>query len=85
MVSKCANPQCSTPFHYLRTGKLFQLEVGDAVAPGPQLLHPAKQRHHREHFWLCGDCSASLTLVMDKDRGVIAVPIQALARRAAAS
>ena len=27
MVSKCANPACSTPFHYLREGKIFKVEV----------------------------------------------------------
>lgn len=84
MVSKCANPQCSTPFHYLRTGKLFQLEVSNGSRE-PHLVTPEKRRHHREHFWLCGDCAATLTLVMDKSRGVIAVPIHPHARRAAAS
>ena len=29
MISKCANPNCSTPFHYLRDGKVFRVDLND--------------------------------------------------------
>jgi len=32
MLSKCANPTCSTPLVYLREGKIFMVE-----SPQPQL------------------------------------------------
>jgi len=83
MVSKCANPGCSAPFHYLRDGKVFQLQMENQ--PGPQLLRPAKPPARVEHFWLCGECAASMTLLVDEGK-VMAVPLdRAMTRRAAAS
>ncbi len=85
MVSKCANPDCSTPFHYLRDGKIFQLEIGEPNGPEPHLLSSRRPTHHVEHFWLCGPCAATMTLVIEKEKGVIAVPLRPHARQAAAS
>lgn len=84
MLSKCANPSCSTPLVYLREGKIFmmdhppgpqpvrQTEVGKQVAPG-----------RVEHFWLCGPCSAEMTLVYDRNSGVLVLPKAHKAARAA--
>jgi len=88
MVSKCANPQCSTPFRYFRDGKLFQVDAVDnreISPPGPQII-PRKQAHHVEHYWLCGICSATMTLAYDPAKGVVTVPAQNFyVRKAAAS
>ncbi|HEY6305182.1 MAG TPA: hypothetical protein VI488_01835 [Candidatus Angelobacter sp.] len=70
MLSKCANPSCSTQFIYLREGKLFAME--HTAKPklrqqGPVLAKPASRL---EHFWLCGRCSEDLTLVYNSERGV---------------
>ncbi|HTK95224.1 MAG TPA: hypothetical protein VL382_06260 [Terriglobales bacterium] len=87
MVTKCANPSCENEFHYLRDGKLFLVEVDDLgpVPPGPQL---ATQRRHPlrvEHYWLCEQCATSITLAIDRKRGVVTVPIGTpVVRRAAA-
>src|SRR3954464_15169070 len=74
MVSKCANPACSTPFHYLREGKIFKLEV--EVTPSanaedafefsdggqiPFLVTSRKPVRKLEHFWLCGPCSQTMS------------------------
>ena len=83
MVSKCANPACSTPFHYLREGKIFRVEVevmplltpeetielsnGSKV---PFLVASRKPGRKLEHFWLCGPCSQTMSLLFDKDNGV---------------
>jgi hypothetical protein len=79
MVSKCANPACSTPFHYLREGKIFKLEVEvtpsaspeDALefsgSQGPFLVTSRKPVRKLEHFWLCGPCSQTMSLLFDKD------------------
>ncbi len=69
MISKCANPMCSTPLIYLREGKIFFVED----KPGPVLVK-SKPSHCAEHFWLCGPCSVSLTLTVDGIRGVQVVP-----------
>jgi hypothetical protein len=97
MVSKCANPACSTPFHYLREGKIFKVEVevtppvtsdesyelsnGNKV---PFLIAARKPGRKLEHFWLCGPCSQSMNLLFDKDNGISVFP-KVRTRAAAAS
>lgn len=88
MLSKCANPTCSTPLVYLREGKIFMVE-----SPQPQLevLNAAKPKASSrvEHFWLCGPCSGQMTITYDRQRGVKIIRKEAgkatLTRRAAAS
>jgi hypothetical protein len=86
MLSKCANPSCSTPLVYLREGKIFMIESSQSqlALVGPETVKP-KPQNRIEHFWLCGPCSSSMTLTFDRQRGVQIVqkPIQTL--RAAAS
>jgi hypothetical protein len=72
MLSKCANPECSTRFLYLRGGKLFrwdQLEgVKDAsINPGPTIT---KESHRVEFFWLCDRCAPRMTVVFRKGVGI---------------
>jgi hypothetical protein len=86
MIAKCANPACSVPFHYLRDGKLFRMEFDPDRSPsGPKLVGSAKPARRIEHFWLCGPCSAKLTVVMAGGQ-VKTIPLAPFAfRRAAAS
>lgn len=87
MVSKCANPACSTPFHYLREGKIFRVEV--EVTPPltseetielsngskvPFLVAMRKPARKLEHYWLCGPCSQTMNLLFDRDNGVTVLP-----------
>lgn len=81
MLSKCANPECSTTLLYLREGKVFKVE---SDASGPISISGKKQVRRVEHFWLCGKCSESQTLFFDKEYG-IRVEAKPLVRRAAAS
>jgi hypothetical protein len=77
MVSKCANPNCSTPFQYFREGKLFQVEIdgaGEIRPTGPQLVSSSRKTPRLEYFWLCGRCSNSMTLRLEQGKGVRAVP-----------
>lgn len=88
MLSKCANPECSEPFQYLRSGKLFLLPV-DSVSPnggpaGPQLVEGQRSQRKVEHFWLCGSCIKTMTLAYDPGKGVVMVPHGTPMRRAAA-
>ncbi len=82
MISKCANPDCDARFRYLRSGKLFHFEVA-ALEPvsGKHALSGlrsiAKKPPQRvEHFWLCDDCSVSMTLKQDKTHGVTVIPLK---------
>ena len=68
MMSKCANPACSSTFRYLRDGKLFQVPFGSM--PSSNSTAPASD----EFFWLCGACSKELTIIVDPLEGVRTVP-----------
>lgn len=72
MLKKCANPDCATPFKYLREGRLFRLRVDSSVEE-PTAAEVRKIRLG-ERFWLCGACSSRFTLVSDGKRGVILAP-----------
>lgn len=66
MLAKCANPDCGAPFRYLRDGRIFRVERAAERGESPG--------HNVEHFWLCGACSAFLTLHTDRDGNVSVVP-----------
>jgi len=79
VISKCANPECSAPFQYLREGRLFRMDI--VPDNFPMTANSSRPIRHVEHYWLCGPCSRSLTLILDKGQ-VITVPLKL---RAAAS
>lgn len=93
MVSKCANPACSVPLHYLRDGKVVRIEVENASPGDGSSAHMIpfvigkKPSRRVEHFWLCGKCCLTMNLLWDQEQGVVVVPKAAapIARRAAAS
>jgi hypothetical protein len=74
MLSKCANPSCSTQLIYLREGKIFMMEHSTNPGLWPQGPVPAKPAGRLEHFWLCGSCAQNLTLAYNRERGVEVVP-----------
>jgi len=61
MVTKCANPSCTTRFLYFRGGKLF------AFAPSPIAMTHARDFQGRgrdaEWFWLCEQCALTMTII----------------------
>lgn len=78
MVSNCANPACGIPLRYLRDGRLFQFEVktlanDSGVDAGGVSARKAVSRQVW-HFWLCGQCSASMTLEFDGHEGLKITP-----------
>jgi hypothetical protein len=87
MLSKCANPACTTPFHYLRDGKLFQIDtsLGGPQMVGPLLADEPRQPQRIEFFWLCAECSSTMTLAFQRGKGVVMVPLPAAAPRQAAA
>ena len=60
MVSQCANPDCMQKLHYLREGKIYRFEM--STETGARRL---------EHFWLCSDCSKSMTLTRVSQREIM--------------
>jgi hypothetical protein len=69
----------------LREGKIFMMEQSHSpqVRPeGPVLVKPNSRV---EHFWLCGPCSAEMTLTYDSEQGIRLVPKEPKIKRAAAS
>jgi hypothetical protein len=68
---KCANPACSTAFHWTGGGKFFRFrpepEPGissTTTADTPRGVHGVR------HYWLCERCSHVFTLVYDEGCGV---------------
>jgi hypothetical protein len=74
MLQKCANPGCAVPFRSLHEGKLFVAEslVSDS---GQKFDGNRRKAHKREHFWLCGACSAHFTLFFDPSLGMLTIPL----------
>ncbi len=73
MVSQCANPSCLAKFHYLHEGKLFVVDEHGSCGAGGFNAAP----HRLRYFWLCAQCSQTLTVVGDERSGGKLVPIQA--------
>lgn len=73
MLSKCANPECSNQFRYLRQGKIFVL------SPTPELeeLGIGALASFHERFWLCERCCKEMQIAWDGVRAkVIRLPTQ---------
>jgi hypothetical protein len=70
MLSKCANPACSTVFRYMSEGKLFLID------PRPASEHPAhgpkgaNRRARIQYAWLCSSCSRQMTIRIDEEVGI---------------
>ena len=81
MLSKCANSICPTPFRRLSHGKLFRVERKAFVAG---LTPPRRSRPRRrvEHYWLCDQCSSVVTLIFEKEHGMLTVPLPEANKRA---
>ena len=64
MVAKCSNPACSASFLYLQDGGLFRLESDSALGSSKSI--------RVEYFWLCQNCSPTMTLHLRED-GTVAI------------
>ncbi len=79
MLSHCANSQCSKPFLRLRQGRLFLVETECVANPGEAMTAPSSPMPPRvrrvERYWLCDECARVWTLVHDRHRGIVLVPL----------
>jgi hypothetical protein len=82
MLQKCANPGCPNPFRKLSEGKLFLVETESRSSANAGLRRWDDGIPHRiEHFWLCGECAAVLTLAFEKGEGLKTVPLPEAAKK----
>jgi hypothetical protein len=84
MISKCANPACSAHFLYLHQGRVFRImRDADPRREAQMGLDLANNGHARvEFFWLCENCSRTLTIRYRKESGIIVQPLFAALRAA---
>jgi hypothetical protein len=85
MISKCANPACAARFLYLHQGKLFRFER-EAQENSELMMgfDPTVHKHSAgvQFYWLCENCSASMTLIHCKGVGVTMHPRRPLLKAA---
>jgi hypothetical protein len=67
MLSKCANPACSTPFRYLSEGKLYLIDSKAALARHGASAELKRRGNYcsYEYFWLCPTCCRDMTIQID--------------------
>lgn len=78
MLAHCVNPNCYAPLHSFSEGRLFQFEVVSiSVAASDDSSAPFDEKPERQtaHFWLCGRCADSMTLVLEPARGLRVLPM----------
>ncbi len=79
MLSHCANPRCARPFLRLGQGRLFLVETETAINPvdttAPLSPYARRPPRHVDRYWLCERCAEISTLVHDRDRGIVLVPL----------
>jgi hypothetical protein len=77
MLHKCANPACRSAFRSLSQGKLFLLETENApvISDAIPVHHRERSVRHVERYWLCDLCSPLLTLIFERGRGMVTIPL----------
>jgi hypothetical protein len=73
MLHKCANPDCRNPFRNINQGKLFHIST--EFFPAMPTDKAKQPQLSVEHYWLCEACTGILTLVADREKGLLVVPI----------
>lgn len=79
VMACCINEDCNLPLRSLSEGRLFQFEVTSiSLAANDNSVAPFDEKPQREtvHFWLCGSCASTQTLVLEPARGLKLVPLQ---------
>lgn len=79
MLARCINERCKRPLKSFPEGRLFQYEIiSISLAATDDSSAPFDEKPKREtvHFWLCGSCASTLTLVLEPARGLRLVPMK---------
>ena len=86
MLARCVNETCNRPLHSFSEGRLFQFEVVSiSLAASDEHSAPFDEKPQREtvHFWLCGQCAATSTLVLEPARGLKLISVDEASRAVA--
>ena len=73
MLARCINENCNRPLHSFLEGRLFQFEITSiSLAATDEASAPFDEKPQREtaHFWLCGHCASTFTLLLEPARGL---------------
>ena len=73
MLARCVNEHCKRPLYSFSEGRLFQFEVVSiSIAASDEGSAPFDEKPQRDtvHFWLCGQCASTLSLVLEPARGL---------------
>jgi predicted metal-binding protein len=73
MLARCVNENCTRPLHSFSEGRLFQFEVVSislAATDDTSASFDEKPQKETVHFWLCGKCAGTFTLVLEPARGL---------------
>ena len=65
MISHCANPRCTLPFHYLRGGRLYRFDITSPSRPCadvPNAVCTLTPPRPTVFFWLCDECPSKYSL-----------------------
>ncbi len=79
MLARCVNESCNRRLHSFSEGRLFQFEVVSiSLAASDENSAPFDEKPQREtvHFWLCGRCASSYTLLLEPARGLKLVSVE---------
>jgi hypothetical protein len=69
---KCANPACSTTFHWTGGGKFFRFRPDpESAISKSSIIDSPGGVHGVKHYWLCERCSHVFTLVYDAQCGIV--------------
>jgi hypothetical protein len=77
MTTKCANPACTRPFLYFRSGKIYLIDALASNEGGS----PESARKDIEYFWLCGACSQYMQVTLDRNGAVVVERLEAESRK----
>lgn len=73
MLARCVNEGCKRPLYSFSEGRLFQFEVVSiSLAASDEGSAPFDEKPQREtvHFWLCGACASTMSLILEPARGL---------------
>jgi hypothetical protein len=79
MLARCVNEGCNRPLYSFSEGRLFQFEVVSiSLAASDESSAPFDEKPQREtvHFWLCGRCASTMSLVLEPARGLKLVSLE---------
>jgi hypothetical protein len=78
-MMSCVNRDCSRPLASFSDGRLFHFEIlSISVSADDNKRESFDEVPHRAgvQFWLCGSCSATMTLAMEPVGGLRLVPLE---------